>query len=76
MKTAVIGCGVIGAVHAERYDRSPRAELGWVVDLVRGKAETLATKHKVQNVATDYREMLRDPAVAAVSTCSARSRLP
>lgn len=69
MKCAVIGCGAIGATHAERYAKSSYAELACVVDIRRAQAEALAAKHQVPVVLTDYRKMLLDPNIRAVSVC-------
>ncbi len=69
LKVAVIGCGSIGSVHAERYAKCDRAELGWLVDIVPQKAAALARTHGVANVTADYHEALQDPSVDAVSVC-------
>jgi len=67
LRIGVIGCGTIGTVHAERYSKCAQAELSYVVDLERAKAEKLAASFGAKNVATDYRQILDK--VDAVSVC-------
>ncbi|HUT23297.1 MAG TPA: Gfo/Idh/MocA family oxidoreductase [Sumerlaeia bacterium] len=70
VKAAVIGCGAIGAVHAEHYAASPMADLAYVVDIIPHKANVAARKAGPNTKAiTDYREALADPSVDAVSVC-------
>jgi len=66
LKTAVIGCGVIGGVHAACHELSPRAQLVCVCDEQAGRADELAETHRVRAV-YDYREVLKDPGIEAVS---------
>ena len=68
-KAAVIGCGAIGTVHAERYQKCESAELACVVDILGDKARKLAEKTGAESVLTDYHEMLADPSIQAVSVC-------
>jgi predicted dehydrogenase len=69
MKCAVIGCGAIGTVHAERYAKSAHAELAAMVDILPDRAQALAAKHNVPAALASYRTMLKDPAIEAVSVC-------
>ncbi len=69
MKCAVIGCGAIGNTHTERYVKSAYADLACLVDIERSKAEALAARCNVPAVLTDYRKILKDPSIQAVSVC-------
>jgi len=69
IRTAVIGCGAIGAVHAERYAKSQGADLAYVVDILPDKAKALQAKAGAGAAITDYKEMLADKSVEAVSVC-------
>ena len=69
VKVAVIGCGAIGAIHSERYSKSPYAELGAVVDIIPDRAESYAAKFGAGKALTDYKAMLKDPSIEAVSVC-------
>jgi predicted dehydrogenase len=69
LRVAVIGCGNIGEVHAQRYAACPNAEVARVVDIVPEKARKLAAAVGGARAGTDWREALADPAVDAVSVC-------
>ncbi len=68
-KVAVIGCGAIGAVHSERYSKSPYAELAAVVDILPDRAKSYAEKYGAGKALADYKVMLKDPSIEAVSVC-------
>ena len=69
MNVAVIGCGAIGATHSERYANSAYATLAAVVDILPERAQDYAAKYNASAALTDYRKLLRDPAIEAVSVC-------
>src|SRR5215217_16775 len=73
IRVAVIGCGWAGALHADAYERCG-ATVEWVVDQDLGRAEALATSRQRVRVTTDYREVLSDPDVGAISICLPHSR--
>ena len=65
---AVIGAGIVGgAWHAYVYSQLPPAELVAVCDLDEERARDIAQKYDVPHVYADYRELLANPAVQAVS---------
>lgn len=71
-RVAIIGCGKIAnAAHAPSYSRNPGAEIAWCVDIIPERAQSLADSYGdgAAKVAEDYREMLRDGSVDAVSVC-------
>jgi predicted dehydrogenase len=45
VRTAVIGAGKMGAIHAKIYDQLPQSELVAIVDTDMGRAKHLAEKH-------------------------------
>ena len=61
---AVIGVGYLGKFHAEKYSRSPRAELRAVIDIDEARARQVAAECGARAL-TDYREILGE--VKAVS---------
>ena len=69
MQCAIIGCGTIGKTHAEAYAASSHAELVCVADIVKSKAERLAAAHGVPKAIANYRLILNNPAIEAVSVC-------
>jgi predicted dehydrogenase len=66
----VIGAGLWGQAHAEVYATHPWAELTAVCDSDRSRAESLAKRFGAPRVYTDYREMVKDPAVDAVAVAT------
>lgn len=70
MRIAVIGCGVIGELHAQTIQAlAPRAELAVVVDEIPERADRLAADHGVESV-TDPQSVLARDDVDAVTVCT------
>lgn len=65
----VIGLGTFGKNHVAAYAAHPLAELIAVCDIKRELAEETAERYRVKHYA-DYREMLEDPDVQAVSVAT------
>lgn len=64
----VIGVGIVGgAWHAQAYATLPGAKLVGVCDLNEQRAAEIAHKYGGARVYTDYRELLTDPEIKAVS---------
>ena len=71
MKVAVIGCGRIAtSQHVPAYAKNPLSEIKYLVDIRPERAEALAAQYGVPYVATDYREVLADSEIEAVSICT------
>lgn len=66
----IIGLGTISELHLKAYQNNPDARLVAVCDLNEERARAKAEKHGVPNVYTDYREMLANPDVHAISVCT------
>ena len=69
MRFAVIGAGVIGALHAETIAHVQGAELTAVVDVHPERARSLAGRYGALGL-TDLDEALRRPDVEAVAICT------
>jgi predicted dehydrogenase len=70
-KVAVIGCGRIGrSEHLPAYAKNPLAEIKYVVDIIPERAQEMAGQYGVPHAITDFREILEDPEVEAVSVCT------
>ena len=70
MKVAIIGCGTIAAAqHAPCYRKNPKAHIKYCVDIIHERAEALKEKYGGQYALTDYREILDDKELDAVSVC-------
>lgn len=70
LSCAIIGCGVIAPSHASGYRKIPGVRLRWACDLVEEKARALARRYEIEKTTRDYRDVLADPAVDAVSICT------
>lgn len=66
----IIGLGTISELHLKAYRNNPAAKLVAVCDLNEERARAKAEKYGVPNVYTDYREMLANPDVHAISVCT------
>jgi len=70
LKVAVIGCGSIAQFrHLPEYDAQPNVEIVAVCDIVEARASEMAVKYDAKAY-TDYRELLKDEAIDAVSVCT------
>lgn len=66
----IIGCGVVAPAHAGAYAKLPGVRLLWACDLIEDRARGLADRFRVPRVTTDFRRMLDDPELHAVSICT------
>jgi len=57
IRTAVIGAGKMGSIHAKVYHQMPQAQLAAIVDTDISKAKKLAKKYKTKPF-TDYSEVI------------------
>jgi predicted dehydrogenase len=70
LKTAIFGTGFMGRVHLEGVRRVENVEAVAVVGRNADAARKLAAGFGLATTATDYREILRDPAIDAVHICT------
>ncbi len=70
IKCGIIGCGVIAPTHIEGYRALPGAEVTCLCDLIPERAKELGEKYGISKITTDYKELLADPEVDAVSVCT------
>lgn len=70
-KVAVIGCGSIAtAQHIPAYLKNENAEIKYFCDILPERAEEAVKKNGCGTAVTDYREILKDDEVEAVSVCT------
>ena len=70
IRFAILGCGVIGDVHARAIAELPElCELVALCDVNPARAEEYAKKYNVKAY-SDYAEMLRDGEIDAISICT------
>ena len=71
LKVGIIGCGKIAQVrHLPEYAQNPGAEIVGLYDINQERAGELAAQYNAK-VYASYEDMLNDPAIDAVSVCSA-----
>ncbi|MEK3885444.1 Gfo/Idh/MocA family oxidoreductase [Paenibacillus sp. PL2-23] len=70
VQIGVIGNGSISASHLNAYQNNKSANINAVCDLNEERARAAADKYGAEKVYTDYRELLADPAINAVSICT------
>lgn len=71
MKVAVIGCGMIAKTqHIQHYHDNAKAEIKYLVDPLEDRAKELAAAFNVPFTSADYRAILEDDEVEAVSICT------
>lgn len=69
VRVGIVGAGNRGQQHASEYERVDRAEIAAVADIDEEVATALAREHGTERVYTDYKEMLDDTAIDAISVC-------
>ena len=67
---AIVGCGVISPTHANALRGIDGVELRWACDLIRGKAENIASRFSIPRVSTDCADVFADPEVSLVCVCT------
>ncbi|GIX05941.1 MAG: oxidoreductase [Candidatus Poribacteria bacterium] len=70
IRFGIVGCGVVAPTHAVALDGIVEAKLIAVADASRNRAETFAKEFRVPRVYNDYRELLQDPEIDAVTICT------
>ncbi len=70
LRVGVVGVGTIGKHHLELYSGSSKVKVVAVADVDKAQAESVAAKHRVKKVFTDYRELLALSEVEAVDVCT------
>jgi predicted dehydrogenase len=70
IRTAVIGAGFMGKVHAEGIRRLANVEIAAVAGVSSAEAQTFGEAVCVDCRTADYREILADPSIQAVHVCT------
>jgi predicted dehydrogenase len=69
IKVGIIGMGAIGAVHADAYTQTGQAELAMLCDVSDKRLAAEAARLGVKATCNDYRKLLANKDVQAVSVC-------
>lgn len=71
VKVGIIGCGTIAkSSHIPAYLKNEDVEIVYLCDILPEKAERLKEKFGCGTVVTDYKQVLADPQIDAVSVCT------
>ncbi len=70
MKVAVIGCGNISRRHIPSYLNNPDTEIKYFCDIIPERAQKAVEDCGCGVAVTDYKEVLADPEVEAISVCT------
>src|SRR5579863_4182073 len=70
IRTAIFGTGFMGRVHLEGVRRVESVEAAAIAGRNADATRRLGAGFSVPAIATDYREILRDPAIDAVHICT------
>jgi len=70
VKTAVIGAGFMGRVHAEAIRRLGNVEIAGVAGISGEEARRFGESIGVERTTGDYRTLLADPEIEAVHVCT------
>ena len=71
MKIAIIGCGTIAnAYHIPSYLKNEKAEIKYFCDIIPERAQNAVEKYGCGIAVTDYKEVLADSEVEAISVCT------
>lgn len=66
----LIGCGSISESHLKAYAANPQVKLVAVCDLKPERAQAVAERYQIPHTYTDYKELLANPEIEAVSICT------
>lgn len=69
MKVGIVGTG-IGRVHAGGYKKCEDVEIKTICDVDSERAEKFAAEFDVKNICNDYKELMADDEIDAVSICT------
>ena len=71
IKVGIIGCGTIAnSAHIPAYLNNPEVEIKYFCDIIPEKAKAAVEKYKCWIAVVDYKEIIADPEVVAVSVCT------
>ncbi len=69
IRCGVVGCGAIGPNHAKGISVNPKAKLVAVCDIIKERADKIASQYEGVAVYTDYETMLNEAQLDLVHVC-------
>ncbi len=71
IKIAIIGCGTIAnSAHIPSYKNNSEVEIKYFCDIIKERADEAVEKYGCGTAIVDYKEVLQDDEVVAVSVCT------
>ncbi len=70
VRCAVVGCGVIGEVHAGLLEALPNADLVACCDIIPERTADFARRFHIPRQFQDYADLLADPGIDSVTICT------
>lgn len=71
MKVAIIGCGnIANSAHIPSYLNNPDTEIKYFCDIIKERADEAVLKYKCAKAVYNYKDILDDPEIEAVSICT------
>ena len=71
IKVAIIGCGnIANSAHIPSYIKNDYSEIKYFCDIIPERADNAVKKYGCGKAVYDYREILDDPEITAVSVCT------
>ena len=70
IRYGIIGCGVIGPVHAHAISQLPGATLHGLCDILPERAQSLAEAYQTPLITTDYHKLIASPDIDAICVCT------
>lgn len=71
MNIGIIGCGTIAnSAHIPSYMKNKKANIKYFCDIIPERAQNAVEKYSCGIAVTDYKEVLGDPEIDAVSVCT------
>jgi len=66
----IVGAGMIAEKHIVSFLKTNRAKIAWVADIKEEALVNVKEKYPIENITTDYRNLLNDSNVDAVIICT------
>lgn len=70
IKVGIVGTGGISRLHANGYKKCPDVEIKAISDISEAHSKRFAEDYGIKNIYTDYKEMLKDDEIEAISICT------
>ncbi|WP_256761115.1 Gfo/Idh/MocA family protein [Cohnella sp. WQ 127256] len=70
VRVGIIGTGSISELHLNSYANNPNVIITAICDVNEARARQVATKYGANKIFTDYRELMADTDIDAVSICT------